>query len=47
MLVSAFEIQGREFHNLLPDIKVDAFIHLWNTAYATLVRFHSIPIPYD
>ena len=26
ILMSAFEIQEREFHNLLPDIKVDAFL---------------------
>jgi DNA-binding NtrC family response regulator len=26
ILMSAFEIQKREFHNLLPDIKVDAFL---------------------
>ena len=26
MLMSAFEIQEREFHNILPDIKVDAFL---------------------
>jgi DNA-binding NtrC family response regulator len=26
ILMSAFEIQQKEFHNLLPDIKVDAFI---------------------
>jgi hypothetical protein len=24
--MSAFEINEREFHNLLPDIKVDAFL---------------------
>jgi two-component SAPR family response regulator len=27
VLMNAFEIQEKEFHNLLPDIKVDAFIH--------------------
>jgi DNA-binding NtrC family response regulator len=26
VLMSAFEINKREFHNLLPDIKVDAFL---------------------
>jgi two-component SAPR family response regulator len=26
MLMSAFEIQEKEFHNMLPDIKVDAFL---------------------
>ena len=26
ILMSAFEINDREFHNLLPDIKVDAFL---------------------
>jgi DNA-binding NtrC family response regulator len=26
VLMSAFEIQDKEFHNLLPDIKVDAFL---------------------
>jgi two-component system C4-dicarboxylate transport response regulator DctD len=26
VLMSAFEINHREFHNLLPDIKVDAFL---------------------
>jgi response regulator RpfG family c-di-GMP phosphodiesterase len=26
ILLSAFEIQEKEFHNLLPDIKVDAFL---------------------
>jgi DNA-binding NtrC family response regulator len=26
VLMSAFEINEREFHNLLPDIKVDAFL---------------------
>jgi DNA-binding NtrC family response regulator len=26
ILMSAFEIQEKEFHNLLPDIKVDAFL---------------------
>ena len=26
ILTSAFEIQEKEFHNLLPDIKVDAFL---------------------
>jgi DNA-binding NtrC family response regulator len=26
ILMSAFEIQQREFHNMLPDIKVDAFL---------------------
>jgi DNA-binding NtrC family response regulator len=26
ILMSAFEIQGKEFHNLLPDVKVDAFL---------------------
>ena len=26
VLMSAFEIQEKEFHNLLPDIKVDAFL---------------------
>jgi DNA-binding NtrC family response regulator len=26
VLMSAFEIHEREFHNLLPDIKVDAFL---------------------
>jgi DNA-binding NtrC family response regulator len=26
ILMTAFEIQGKEFHNLLPDIKVDAFL---------------------
>jgi two-component SAPR family response regulator len=26
MLMSAFEIQEKEFHNILPDIKVDAFL---------------------
>ena len=26
MLMSAFEINDNEFHNLLPDIKVDAFL---------------------
>ena len=26
VLMTAFEIQDKEFHNLLPDIKVDAFI---------------------
>jgi DNA-binding NtrC family response regulator len=26
ILMSAFEINEREFHNLLPDIKVDAFL---------------------
>ena len=26
MLMSAFEINEKEFHNLLPDIKVDAFL---------------------
>ena len=26
VLMSAFEINDREFHNLLPDIKVDAFL---------------------
>ena len=25
-LMTAFEIQGKEFHNLLTDIKVDAFL---------------------
>jgi hypothetical protein len=24
--MSAFEIEDKEFHNLLPDIKVDAFL---------------------
>src|SRR5919202_4480226 len=27
MLMSAFEINEKEFHNLLPDVKVDAFLH--------------------
>ena len=26
ILMSAFEIEDKEFHNLLPDIKVDAFL---------------------
>src|SRR5215212_1649223 len=26
VLMSAFEIKDREFHNILPDIKVDAFL---------------------
>ena len=26
MLMSAFEIQEKEFHNVLPDVKVDAFL---------------------
>ena len=26
VLMSAFEIQDKEFHNVLPDIKVDAFL---------------------
>jgi two-component SAPR family response regulator len=26
VLMSAFEINEKEFHNLLPDIKVDAFL---------------------
>jgi YesN/AraC family two-component response regulator len=26
ILMSAFEIQQKEFHNMLPDIKVDAFL---------------------
>jgi len=26
VLMSAFEIQEKEFHNLLPDIKVDGFL---------------------
>jgi two-component system OmpR family response regulator len=26
MLLSAFEIQEKEFHNILPDIKIDAFL---------------------
>jgi DNA-binding NtrC family response regulator len=26
VLMSAFEINDREFHNLLPDVKVDAFL---------------------
>jgi DNA-binding NtrC family response regulator len=26
VLMSAFEIQQKEFHNLLPDIKIDAFL---------------------
>jgi CheY-like chemotaxis protein len=26
ILMSAFEIQDKEFHNILPDIKVDAFL---------------------
>src|SRR5919197_3704415 len=26
VLMSAFEIETKEFHNLLPDIKVDAFL---------------------
>jgi two-component SAPR family response regulator len=26
VLMSAFEIQEKEFHNMLPDIKVDAFL---------------------
>jgi two-component SAPR family response regulator len=26
VLMSAFEINDREFHNLLPDIKVDGFL---------------------
>lgn len=26
ILMSAFEIQNKEFHNMLPDIKVDAFL---------------------
>jgi DNA-binding NtrC family response regulator len=26
VLMSAFEIQEKEFHNILPDIKVDAFL---------------------
>ena len=26
ILMSAFEIQDKEFHNLLPDIRVDAFL---------------------
>jgi two-component system response regulator ChvI len=26
ILMSAFEIQDKEFHNMLPDIKVDAFL---------------------
>ena len=26
VLMSAFEIQEKEFHNTLPDIKVDAFL---------------------
>ena len=26
ILLSAFEIQDKEFHNMLPDIKVDAFL---------------------
>ncbi|MFL6378944.1 MAG: response regulator [Nitrososphaeraceae archaeon] len=26
ILMTAFEIQDKEFHNLLPDIKVDAFL---------------------
>ena len=26
VLVSAFEIQDKEFHNLLPDIRVDGFL---------------------
>ena len=26
ILMSAFEIQEKEFHNVLPDIKVDAFL---------------------
>ena len=26
VLMSAFEIQDKEFHNMLPDIKVDAFL---------------------
>jgi two-component SAPR family response regulator len=26
ILMSAFEIQDKEFHNVLPDIKVDAFL---------------------
>jgi YesN/AraC family two-component response regulator len=25
MLMSAFEIEDKEFHNLLPDIKIDGF----------------------
>jgi two-component SAPR family response regulator len=25
-LMTAFEIQDKEFHNLLPDIKVDSFL---------------------
>jgi two-component SAPR family response regulator len=26
ILMSAFEIKDKEFHNMLPDIKVDAFL---------------------
>lgn len=26
ILMSAFEIQNKEFHNMLPDIKVDGFL---------------------
>ena len=26
VLMTAFEIQDKEFHNMLPDIKVDAFL---------------------
>ena len=26
VLMSAFEINEKEFHNLLPDVKVDAFL---------------------
>ena len=26
ILMSAFEIQNKEFHNMMPDIKVDAFL---------------------
>ena len=26
VLISAFEIQQKEFHNMLPDVKVDAFL---------------------
>jgi two-component system response regulator YesN len=26
ILLSAFEIQDKEFHNMLPDIEVDAFL---------------------
>jgi YesN/AraC family two-component response regulator len=26
VLMSAFEIEDKEFHNILPDIKVDAFL---------------------